>query len=121
MAILKTINLEMGMPTVDEARRRLAEELRQSRNAGVVAIKVIHGYGSTGVGGALRDGLRKSLRLRRKEGLVAEIVFGERWDIFDSVTQKVLTALPELARDSDLQKSNPGITIVLMKFSASGS
>jgi Smr domain len=115
MASLKTINLEAGMPTVEKARHRLAEELRRARAAGVPAIKVIHGYGSTGVGGALRTGVRKSLLLRRKEGLVAEIVFGERWDIFDPVTQEVLTALPELRRDSDLQRCNPGITIVLMR------
>lgn len=114
MSTVMTINLEADMPTVDQARRRLVGELHQSRIAGVKVVKLIHGYGSTGVGGALRQGIRKSLALRRKEGLVADVVFGEKWDIFDATTQKVLAALPELRRDRDLQQGNPGITIVLL-------
>jgi len=44
----------------------------------VTAVKVIHGYGSSGVGGALRQGIRKSLISRRKEGSVKAVVFGEK-------------------------------------------
>lgn len=102
------------MPTVDEARRRLIQELKSARAAGVIAVKLIHGYGSSGVGGAMRPAVRKSLLLRRKEGIVDEIVFGERWDIFEKQTQRILQLIPELARDKDLQKSNPGITIAVL-------
>ena len=111
---LRTINLEAGMPTVDEARRRLIQELKNARAAGVIAVKLIHGYGSSGTGGAMRPAVRKSLLLRRKEGIVDEIVFGERWDIFEKQTQRILQLIPELARDKDLQKSNPGITIAVL-------
>jgi len=45
---------------------------------------------------------------------VDEIVFGERWDIFEKQTQRILQLIPELARDKDLQQSNPGITIAVM-------
>jgi DNA-nicking Smr family endonuclease len=57
-----TVNLEMGHPTVEEARRLLKAELEKCRSRKVTAVKVIHGYGSSGVGGALRQGIR----LRRK-------------------------------------------------------
>jgi len=114
VASLRTINLEAGMPTVEEARKRLIQELKSARAAGVIAVKLIHGYGSSGTGGAMRPAVRKSLLLRRKEGIVDEIVFGERWDIFEKQTQRILQLIPELARDKDLQQSNPGITIAVM-------
>ena len=52
-ASLMTINLEEGMPTVAQAQTRLIGELGRSRAAGAKAVKLIHGYGSTGVGGKL--------------------------------------------------------------------
>ena len=66
MGNLKILNIEAGLPTVEEARSILLAELKQAKQSGVKAIKVIHGYGSTGKGGALRGGLRTSL-LRRKK------------------------------------------------------
>jgi hypothetical protein len=37
-------------------------------------LNVIHGYGSSGRGGALCIGLRKSFRLRKKEGIIKEVI-----------------------------------------------
>jgi hypothetical protein len=108
-----TINIEVGLPTVEEARRLLKVELQKCRDKKVGAAKLIHGYGSTGVGGALRHAIRKSLLLRKKEGVVSDIIFGEKWDIFEKGTQRVLERCPELSSDRDLQKCNPGITIIL--------
>jgi hypothetical protein len=63
-----TLNLETDFPTVEEARQVLKTELEKCRSRKVTAIKVIHGYGSSGVGGGLRQGIRKSLISRRREG-----------------------------------------------------
>src|ERR1035441_2033916 len=109
-----TINLEIGHPTVEEARQMLKAELEKCRNRKVAAVKVIHGYGSSGVGGALRQGIRKSLISRRKEGSVRAVVFGEKWDIFDPATRFVLEQCPELGKGKDLFHSNPGISVVLL-------
>src|ERR1039458_757693 len=109
-----TINLEIGHPTVEEARQMLKAELEKCRDRKVIAVKVIHGYGSSGVGGALRQGIRKSLINRRKEGSVRAVVFGEKWSIFDSVARSMLEQCPELGKDKDLCNSNPGISIVLL-------
>src|SRR5208283_5209754 len=51
MAGMKTLNIEAGMPTVEEARQILLAELKQAKQRGVAAVKIIHGYGSTGKGG----------------------------------------------------------------------
>lgn len=110
----KVINIENGMPTVDEARQRLATELQKAKREGISSLKIIHGYGSTGVGGKLRVALRKSLTLRVREGLIKAFVPGEDWSVFDESTRLILNLCPELERDRDLQNGNPGITIILL-------
>ena len=53
--MLKTVNLEEGMPLVDAAIRRATFELKSGRRMGLTAIKFIHGYGSSGNGGKTRS------------------------------------------------------------------
>ena len=112
--MIVTLNIKSDLPTVDEARRRLITELQRAKAKGATAIKLIHGYGSTGVGGRLRDALRSSLTRRRKEGLIQSWVAGEKWDPFDPVAQAILEACPELGRDRDMGQGNPGVTIILL-------
>jgi hypothetical protein len=114
MSKVITLNIKSDMPTVDEARRRLITELQRARARGVKAIKLIHGYGSTGVGGKLRDGLRSSLSRRKKEGLIQFFVIGEKWSIFEEQGRAALEACPELRGDSDLDRGNEGVTIVVL-------
>ena len=83
------------MPTVEDARR-LLEELRQAKQAGVRAMKIIHGYGSSGKSGALRAGRRKSLLRRKKEGLVARVIFGEKGSVFEEDARSAIEAAPNL-------------------------
>jgi hypothetical protein len=109
-----TVNLKSGMPTVEEARARLKIELDKARSSGAAALKIIHGYGSSGVGGALRHAIRRSLRKRVKESIIRAFAAGEEWDPFDPVTQEILNACPALQRDKDLKNYNEGITVVLL-------
>ena len=111
---LRELNIKEGMPTVDEARKRLLTELARAKIEGVVALKIIHGYGSSGTGGTLRIALRKSLALRKKEGKIRIFVPGEKWSIFEDDARAVLDLCPELGRDSDLNRLNNGMTIVLL-------
>src|SRR5260221_14458622 len=53
-AHIKVVNLEEGMPTVEQARLRMEHELHAARQQRCTAVKLIHGYGSSGAGGALR-------------------------------------------------------------------
>jgi hypothetical protein len=118
--MIRVVNLEADFPTLDEARRVLIQEVGRALTERVPVLKLIHGYGSTGLGGVLRHGIRKSLLLRKKEGLVLEIVFGEHWDIFDNATLRVLSLVPELRNDQDLERYNPGVTIVLLNLRDKG-
>jgi len=115
MVKYKTINLEQGRPTVDEARKRLIREIDRARQEGVVLLKIIHGYGSSGSGGVLGVALRRSLRHRRKEGKVETFVSGENFSVFDDGAQALLDRFPQLRKDSDLNRENFGVTIVILK------
>ena len=112
--LFEVVDIKSDRPTVEEARRRLNAAITDAKQQGIQVLKVIHGYGSSGVGGALRDAIRSSLRRRRKDGLVREIVYGEKWDIFDERTQKLLEQFPGLKRDQDLGRSNEGVTLVVL-------
>ncbi len=88
--------------------------LHAAKHDGLRVVKVVHGYGSSGAGGALRPALRKSLQLRKKEGLIIKIIWGEKWSIFEPDARTVLEQYPELQSDPDLDRCNQGITIVLL-------
>ena len=60
---IKTINLEAGLPTVEEALRRLAAQLDRARLEGVRVVRLIHGWGSAaGGGGRIRAAVRQWLQ-----------------------------------------------------------
>ncbi|HIU71913.1 MAG TPA: hypothetical protein IAA65_03870 [Candidatus Galloscillospira excrementipullorum] len=112
--MLKTVNLEEGMPLVDAAIRRATFELKSGRRMGLTAIKFIHGYGSSGNGGRIRVELQKYLTRLQNKREIRLFVPGERFEIFDQDTQKLLSACRELSRDKDLNRHNNGITVVLL-------
>lgn len=111
---LITVNLKADMPTLEVARQRLSQALASARASGCSAVKLIHGYGSSGTGGVLRDGIRASLRKRRKKGEIAGYIFGENWSVFDEATRALLERLPELRRDGDLDRGNEGMSIAIL-------
>jgi hypothetical protein len=111
---IKLVNLEEGMPTVEQARLRMQHELQVAQKEGVRAIKLIHGYGSSGVGGALRAELQKELRAAEHQGLIESFIAGEDWRISDPVTWELLKRFPEWKKDSDLGRTNAGISIVII-------
>jgi hypothetical protein len=111
---LKTVNIEANMPTVEEARQLLLAEVKLAKQSGVKALKIIHGYGSTGKGGVLRGALRTSLLRRKKEGLVTRVIFGEKWSVFEDDARYAIEQCPELRNDRDLNRSNEGITIAIL-------
>ena len=115
MSAIRTFNVEAGLPTLDEARRLVIEEIKQAKRAGARVLKVIHGYGSSGKGGALCFGLRKSFGLRKKEGVIKDAIAGEDFSIFNDAVLDLLEAVPELRGDPDLGATNEGVTILWLK------
>ncbi|MGB8775114.1 MAG: hypothetical protein WCC78_13295, partial [Terriglobales bacterium] len=76
---LLVLNLKAGMPTVEQAKRRLLESLYAPRGECGPVVKIIHGYGSTGKGGAIRSAIREQMAEWQRAGKVLKVVAGENW------------------------------------------
>ena len=108
------LNLEDGRPSRDEALLRLTFELRKARDARADIVKIIHGYGSSGVGGVLRFAVWSELRQMKERGEIRAFCSGEDWRISNEIAWEILKKYPELKKDLDLGRANKGITIVLL-------
>jgi hypothetical protein len=102
------------MPQVHEAMQRMERELALARQENAKALKLIHGYGSTGAGGDIRIAVQRRLLEMVQSGHIRACIFGESWSKSDEVSWKLLQSHPELKSDSDLGRRNLGITIVLL-------
>jgi len=115
MNAIRTYNVEAGLPTLDDARRLVIGEIKRAKREGVKVLKVIHGYGSSGKGGKLNFGLRKSFALRKKESVIRDYIAGEDFTIFNPTVLALLEAVPELRGDPDLGATNEGVTVLRLK------
>lgn len=111
---LFTANLEDGRPTVETARQRMYTALRQARAQRVPAVKLIHGYGSTGQGGRIRTMVRRELEQLKIQGKIKDYVAGEEFSPFDAAGQRAIAADFRLTKDSDYTRCNHGITVVIL-------
>ena len=110
----RRINLERGKPLVEEALARLERELRIALQHGVRVLTLIHGYGSSGRGGAIREAARERLMLLRHQGQVERLVFGEDFEGRSGRGRQLLREYPFLAAHGDLNRRNPGITLAFL-------
>jgi hypothetical protein len=112
---VRTFNVEADRPSLDEARREVLEEIRRAKHDGVRVLKVIHGWGSSGKGGTLCHGLRKSFALRKREQVIRDFIPGEDFSIFNQTVLALLDAVPALRGDPDLNLTNEGVTLLWLK------
>ncbi|HTS38702.1 MAG TPA: Smr/MutS family protein [Candidatus Solibacter sp.] len=111
---IKTANLKSDRPSVDEALRRLEREIALARRERLAAIKVIHGYGSTGAGGEIRIAVQKRLHELAEAGEIGAVIFGEDWSKSDERSWNLLQAHPELKADPDVGRHNAGVSVVIL-------
>ena len=68
MGYLKEVNIKYDMPTADLAVRRATYAIENGRTLGASAVKLIHGYGSSGKGGKIRLEVRATKPLTSAAG-----------------------------------------------------
>ena len=105
-------NLENGMPTVEQALERFRRRLSEASASGAKVLKVIHGYGSTGRGGKIRDAVRRELGRMLARGEVAAVVHGEEYSSATLAGRDLLSRFKELKATERPDSSNHGITLV---------
>jgi hypothetical protein len=113
-AAIKTVNLKPDLPSVTEALQRLEREIGLARREGIAILKIVHGYGSSGVGGDIRVAVQKRLCELVEAGQIRGCVFGENWSTSDEQTWRMIQRRPELKNDRDLSRKNKGISIVIV-------
>ena len=113
---METANIEKFMPTVYQAEILVKNNLETYRRKGIKVFKIIHGYGSTGKGGALRTGIRDYLTQLKRAKIIADFVSGEDWSVFNETTRKILDLDNSFSKDSDLGKMNSGVTIIVISW-----
>jgi len=108
------LNLEDGMPPVEEAVSRMNMGIQEMRVSGVKAVKLIHGYGSTGRGGKIRVGVRNELAAMKRKRLIKDYIPGEDFGPVDAASRKLAEQEKAVARDPDYGRMNHGITVVVL-------
>jgi hypothetical protein len=111
---LKEVNIKSDMPTADLAIRRVTHAIKNGQALGASAVKIIHGYGSSGKGGRIRTETRRYLDEQKRKGQIRDFIPGERFSIFDEATRAAFLLCNDLRADHDLDRSNNGITIVVL-------
>jgi len=111
---IQTTNLEEGRPTVEQALIRMEQAMRSAKAKKCKVLKLIHGYGSSGKGGAIRHGVQSTLAAHQRAGWIKAFVPGEEFSPFYPEARVAVEACPELLRDRDYTRSNHGITIVVL-------
>ncbi len=109
-----TVNLEAGRPVVDVALTRLHQIIGDSLRNHTSVLTLIHGYGSSGKGGAIRMECRKMLDFLKTKGQISDYIPGEDFTKRSKIVKSLLRRYPQLGTDKHLNKGNPGITLVLL-------
>ncbi len=112
MAKVKEINLEYGCPTVDLAVRNMVSQLGTCKRQGYRAVILIHGYGSSGVGGTIKTAVRSKLKESSLSGIVRTCCDGEHWFEKKKELLRICQPLSDYQRKID---GNQGVTVVILK------
>jgi hypothetical protein len=110
----KIINLEEDRPSVNVGLLRLDRALVAARAEGVPLLKLIHGYGSSGVGGRLREEVWKALDRFKRNGFISDFIAGEDFRLSNESSWELVKRDRSIKEDRDFGRANRGITIVVL-------
>ena len=110
----REVNLERGLPPVAQALDRLDKEIALAALLGIRVLTLIHGYGSSGEGGAIKTAVLRRLEFLRHSGRVREVVPGEGFENRSGRGRQLLRRFPFLSAHRDLNRANPGITLIVL-------
>ena len=110
---LKEVDIHYDRPVVNDAIKRVTYNIRNAKALGAGAVKIIHGYGSSGRGGGIRPAVRRYLGEQKAKGLIRDFIPGEDFSLFNEATREAFLHCADLRSDSDLDRHNNGITIVV--------
>ncbi len=112
---VETINIKEDFPPSDVAVALLEIAIDGYKNTDTKVLKVIHGYGSHGVGGEIKRLAQERLMTLKRTGKILDFIPGERFGESQKSSEFIFENFPELLLDEDLRNYNSGITLVFLK------
>lgn len=109
-----TLNVKNNHPPADVAVGLILSEIDTLKFGGIKILKVIHGYGSSGVGGLIKSECHKSLNTLKKQGKIQDYIKGENFSINHKKYEHIKSLCQDIIIDVDTSYPNPGITIILI-------
>jgi hypothetical protein len=106
------VNLEYGMPGIDSALQNMKNALTTYKGQGFKAVILIHGYGSTGIGGGIKAAVTKCLGENSMRGIVRTYVGGEQWI---NRKKELLALCKDLENYERKIANNSGVTVVILR------
>ena len=103
---IKEINVENGF-TSDEALAYVKQVLSNSKKT---CICIIHGYGSSGKGGIIRQKVRSFLNTQLKNRKIKAVINGEDFNVFNFKALELKNKYKEL--EQLFRVCNHGVTVV---------
>lgn len=111
----KTINIKDGFPPSDVAVANMEIEIEALSFSDIKVLKVIHGYGSHGVGGDIKKLAHQRLSDLKKHNKILDFIPCEKFGEMQKHSDFIFNNFPELILDDDLKNYNSGITLVFLK------
>jgi len=111
---LITIDIKSERQTVAEALAQFQIEAESYKMGGYKVMKVIHGYGSHGVGGAIKPEFLKLCKRLKGQNKIYDYVCCENWTPTNVVRKMAINYCADLLADKDLYLLNPGCTIIIL-------
>lgn len=112
--MIKLINLKEGIYP-DVATFMLVHEIELAKLSDVNVIIAIHGYGSHGTGGEIKQEIVKQLKLLKSGKQIVDFVKGEQWSEYHKIYSELTNLEPELILHPHLANLNSGVTLVWVK------
>lgn len=114
--MIKEINIKEDFPPVDVAVANVEREIEVNKQFGDNIIKIIHGYGSHGVGGLIKIEVRKRLEELKRQRVIVDYIAGERFTETIIKSLKVGDKIKDiLLTDYAVNSFNSGMTVIIIK------
>lgn len=104
-------NIKEGMPSVELAIERVKMIIKYEKAS---AIKLIHGYGSTGVGGKIKKNLHSFLDTLVANQTIKTYIPGEAFGYLFGYDEIIRKYQHFLKTDENYKRANEGITYIIM-------
>jgi hypothetical protein len=112
--MIRIVNIKEDNPNTDYALFLIDQEIRYSRAVGNNVVVVIHGYGSHGRGGAIKEAVKRYLPELKKNKIIRDFVLGEQWGDLNPIKQQICAICPEIILHENLQSLNSGVSVILI-------